>query len=419
MAKISPFRGLRPKPEFAEQVAALPYDVCDVEEARQHQHNPFHFFHITRAEIDLPAGTDPHGAEVYEKAVQNLRRFVESGTLVRDDKPHYYIYELEWNGRAQTGLMCVSAVEDYKNGIIKKHEFTRPEKEKDRINHMIATEAQTGVVFLAYRNVASLDDLIEAWKQQYQPENDFVAEDGVRHKIWVVNDYNKVITITNIFETDVPATYIADGHHRAASAARVAEHFSERFPDAGPEAPFRHFLTCIFPESQLRILDYNRVVRDLNGLSPAQFLQRLEPAFEVSAPRSTALRPTAEKTFGMYLDGHWYELKARPGTYPTDPIGILDVSILQTNLLDAVLGIRDPRTDDRVAFVGGIRGLDALQQKVDSGEMAAAFSCYPVSLGQLFEVADSGKVMPPKSTWFEPKTRDGLITHLIGWPEGV
>lgn len=414
MAKISPFRGLRPKPELAEQVAALPYDVCDVEEARQYQDNPLHFFHITRAEIDLPASVDPHDPSVYEKAAQNLKHFIASGTLVQDEQPYYYIYELEWAGSSQTGLMCVSAIEDYKSGVLKKHEFTRPEKEKDRIDHMIATKAQTGVVFLAYRNVAALDDLIEDWKSQHQPENSFVAEDGVRHRVWVVDDYNKIITITNIFETDVPATYIADGHHRAASAARVAERYESRQPDAGPEAPFRHFLTCIFPESQLRILDYNRVVTDLNGLTPAAFLERLREAFEVSAPGRTPVKPAGEKSFGLYLDGQWYTLKAKDGTYPTDPIGILDVSILQQNILADVLNIQDPRTDNRVAFVGGIRGLEALQQRVDSGEMAAAFSCYPVRLTQLFDVADSGDVMPPKSTWFEPKTRDGLITHLIG-----
>lgn len=413
MAKITPFKGLRPKKELADKVATLPYDVVSVEEARAFKNNPYHFYHVTRSEIDLPAGIDVHSLQVYEKAKENLDALVDDKVMFQDEEPCYYIYQLVMDGRSQTGLVCGSSIDDYNKGIIKKHEFTRPEKELDRINHIKHTRAQTGIVFLAYNDNEDINKIIEDWKASHQPEYDFTAEDGIRHTVWVVNDYPKVSTITQIFDQQVPATYIADGHHRAASAARVAEEMNESGLNITGEESFNYFITCIFPESQLKIMDYNRVVKDLNGMSAAAFLDALKKDFEVSTPVKEAIKPAQPHEFGMYLSGNWYKLTAKPGTFTADPIGVLDVSILQNNILSKLLNINDPRTDKRVDFVGGIRGLGELEKRVNSGDMAAAFSCYPVSLQQLFAIADSGNVMPPKSTWFEPKVRDGLVVHLI------
>lgn len=413
MAKIIPFKGLRPRKDLAPQVATLPYDVCSVAEARQYKDNPYHFYHVTRSEIDLNETVDVHSPEVYERAAENLSEMVEKGILVQDKEPCYYIYRLIMDGREQTGLVCGSSIDDYNNGIIKKHEFTRPEKELDRINHIRTTRAQTGIVFLAYNNVADMDAFIAAWKQEHEPEYDFTAEDGIRHTFWVISDYSKVSTITSIFKEKVPATYIADGHHRAASAARVAQEFRDQELNITGDESFNYFITCIFPADQLQIMDYNRVVKDLDGRSPGEFLEALEPDFALTPVGKEAFRPQQPHEFGLYIEGQWYKMVARSGTFPADPIGVLDVSILQENVLGKILGINDPRTDKRVEFVGGIRGLQELERRVDNGEMAAAFSCYPVSIQQLFEVADSGNVMPPKSTWFEPKTRDGLVVYTI------
>lgn len=413
MAKIIPFKGLRPQKELAAAVATLPYDVCSVEEARQFKDNPHHFYHVTRSEIDLPQGIDVHSPSVYERALENLNAMIKEGILIQDKEPSYYIYRLVMDGREQTGLVCGSSIEDYNNGIIKKHEFTRPEKELDRINHIKTTRAQTGIVFLAYNNVAEMDQLVADWKNDHAPEYDFTSEDGIRHTVWVVSDYSKVSVITEIFDEKVPATYIADGHHRAASAAKVAAEMKEQDLSITGDESFNYFITCIFPANQLAILDYNRVVKDLNGLSNEEFLQKLDAQFTVTAVGGQAFKPAQPHEFGLYLDGMWYKLEAKAGSYPTDPIGVLDVSILQNNVLSAILDIKDPRTDKRVEFVGGIRGLGELEKRVNSGDMKAAFACYPVSIQQLFEVADSGEVMPPKSTWFEPKTRDGLVVYMI------
>ncbi|WP_118972712.1 DUF1015 domain-containing protein [Taibaiella koreensis] len=413
MAKIIPFKGLRPPPSLASQVATLPYDVCSVEEARQFKDNPYHFYHVTRSEIDLSRTVDVHSPEVYERAAENLNDMIEKGILVQDKEPCYYLYQLVMNGRSQTGLVCGSSIDDYNNGIIKKHEYTRPEKELDRINHIKATHAQTGVVFLAYNNVAAMDRFVADWKQEHAPEYDFTAEDGIRHTLWVISDYSKVSIITDLFADDVPATYIADGHHRAASAARVAEEFREQGLRISGDESFNYFITCIFPADQLEILDYNRVVKDLNGMNAGTFLAALGKDFTVSEKGKAPYKPQQPHEFGLYINGTWYLLTAREGSFNTDPIGVLDVSILQQNVLSKLLNINDPRTDKRVEFVGGIRGLAELEKRVDSGEMAAAFACYPVSIRQLFEVADSGNVMPPKSTWFEPKTRDGLVVYMI------
>lgn len=406
MAQIKPFKALRPHIEYASQVASKPYDVLNSEEARKEvQGNLLSFLHVTKPEIDLPLGTDLYSNEVYEKAKNNLQKFIKEKVLFQESKPCYYIYELQWKGRTQTGLVCVSSVEDYFNDIIKKHEFTRPEKEQDRINHMRISRAQTGNVFLACKDIKELDDIFKHWTQNNVADYNFTAEDGVQHTIWVVNAIATIDIITNLFKEKIPYTYIADGHHRAASAAKV----SKELPDS-EEA--KYFLTTIFPANQLAILDYNRVVKDLNGLSEEDFLKKLEDQFTVQKA-TASVQPASLHQFGMYLNNQWYILEAKEGIYKTDPIGILDVTILQENILNKILGIEDPRTDKRIDFVGGIRGLGELEKRVSSGEMKVAFSLHPVTIQQLFDIADSGNVMPPKSTWFEPKLRDGLLTHLI------
>jgi uncharacterized protein (DUF1015 family) len=406
MSNIRPFRALRPHNEYAEQVASRPYDVLNSEEARKEAGgNAISFLHVTKSEIDLPEGIDIHTDEVYQKAKSNLQELIDKKVLFQEEKPCYYIYELQWKGRSQTGLVCVSSVEDYFNDVIKKHEFTRPEKELDRINHMRTIGAQTGNVFLACKDLKELNDLFEHWKQHHNAEYYFTANDGIVHAIWVVDAAATIDAITNLFKEKIPATYIADGHHRAASAAKV----SKELPDS-EEA--QYFLTTIFPANQLAILDYNRVVKDLNGLSDEEFLKKLEEEFTISKS-DKPVQPEILNQFGLYLGGQWYKLTAKPGTYKDDPIGVLDVTILQENVLSKILNIHDPRTDKRLDFVGGIRGLGELEKRVNSGEMKAGFSMHPVTIQQLFDIADTGNVMPPKSTWFEPKLRDGLLTHLI------
>ena len=408
MSKIVPFQALRPDPQYASQVASKPYDVLNSHEAREEAaDNPYSFLHITKSEIDLPLNIDTHSQEVYDKAKENLQSFIEKGILIEENSPCYYIYQLVMNGRSQTGLVCGSSVDDYENGIIKKHELTRPDKEADRIHHMQTIRAQTGNVFLAYNSVSAIDDVIEGWKRDHPAVYDFTAGDGIRHTVWVVVDEGTTKAITALFATEVPFTYIADGHHRAASAAKVRKALG-----AAASAASDYFLTTLFPSDQLQIMDYNRLVHDLNGHSVEGFIDGLQKEFFVGKV-AKAVQPSQLHEFGMYLDDGWYKLVAKEGSYTTDPIGILDVSILQKNILDKQLGIKDPRTDKRVDFVGGIRGLSELERRVNSGEMKAAFSLYPVSIQQLFDIADSGQVMPPKSTWFEPKLRDGLLTHLI------
>lgn len=406
MAIISPFKALRPKPDLAKEVASPPYDVLNSSEARaEAKGKPHSFLHITKSEIDLPENVDVHSQQVYDKAKENLQSFQRAGVLFSEEKPCYYIYQLIMNDKSQTGLVCVSSVEDYEKDIIKKHELTRPDKELDRINHMKTIGAQTGNVFLAYKTDQRLHQMVEDWKASHHPQYDFIADDGIRHIVWVINDDATNDRITKLFEASIPYTYIADGHHRAASAAKVKTVLQTAAAD--------YFLTTLFPSDQLHILDYNRVVKDINGMAENEFLKSLERDFFVGKI-DKALSPSRLHEFGMYLNGNWYKLVAREGSYPTDPIGILDVSILQKNILDRILSIKDVRTDKRIDFVGGIRGLNELEKKVDSGEMKVAFSLHPVTIEQLFAIADSGNIMPPKSTWFEPKLRDGLLTHLIG-----
>ncbi len=409
MTAIRPFKALRPQPQQAKLVASRPYDVLNSAEAKKEaQGNPASFLHITKSEIDLPESVDIHAEPVYEKAKENLAAFIKRDILFREDKECYYVYRLIMNGRPQTGLVAVSSVDDYEQDIIKKHEFTRPEKEQDRINHIKTSGAQTGNVFLAYRNHAGVDAIIEKWTTGRSPVYDFTAEDGIQHTVWIISDSSVVAQVTELFAQEVPCTYIADGHHRAASAAKVRAQLGDK---ATPGSNW--FLTTLFPASQLYIMDYNRVVKDLNGLTPEAFLQALEKDFTVTLKGKEAVKPASLHSFGLYLGGNWYELTSKEGSYTSDPIGVLDVTILSNNVLDPILGIKDQRTDKRIDFVGGIRGSQELERRVDSGDMQLAFSLYPVTIEQLFDIADSGNVMPPKSTWFEPKLRDGLLTHLI------
>lgn len=409
MAIIKPFKALRPQPQFAKQVASRPYDVLNSQEARTEvQGNPYSFLYVTKSEVSLPANIDIHTQQVYDVAKENLQAFMQKGLLFTDDKPCFYIYQLVMNGRSQTGLVAVSSVDDYEKDVIKKHEFTRPEKELDRINHIKTTMAQTGNVFLAYRNNNTIDAIVEDWKNAKNPIYNFVADDDIQHTIWVVNEDAVIEKIEQTFKTEIPVTYIADGHHRAASAAKVRAALGDHKTTAA-----NYFLTTLFPANQLAILDYNRVVKDLNGLSVKDFLQQLAIDFEVEEVGATAVKPAQLHEFGMFLQNKWYRLKAKQGTYTSDPIGVLDVTILSNLVLDKILNIKDQRTDKRIDFVGGIRGLQELEKRVNSGEMKVAFSLYPVTIEQLFDIADSGNVMPPKSTWFEPKLRDGLLTHLI------
>lgn len=408
MAKISPFKALRPAAELAPKVASKPYDVLNSKEAKiAAEGNPYSFLHITKSEIDLSENINIHSGEVYDKAKQNLEAFIQRNVLFKESKPCYYIYELVMNGRSQTGLVCTSSVDDYENDIIKKHEHTRPEKEQDRINHIATTGAQTGNVFLAYRNNSAIDTLIAIWKKDRSPVYNFTADDNVQHTVWVVNDSDTISHITSLFEEEVPYTYIADGHHRAASAAKVRQEMGKKATENA-----NGFLTTLFPANQLYIMDYNRLVKDLNGLSEEDFLEKVKQDFDVKQVGANPVLPTALHQFGMYLGVNWYTLTAKEGTFTNDPIGILDVTILQNNIIDKVLGIADPRTDTRIDFVGGIRGLGELAKRVNEKDMAVAFALYPVSIQQLFDIADTGNVMPPKSTWFEPKLRDGLLTHL-------
>jgi uncharacterized protein (DUF1015 family) len=411
MITIKPFKALRPQAQYAKQVASRPYDVLNSKEAKiEAQGNPNSFLHITKSEIDLPDNTDSHSQQVYEKAKDNLDAFISRNILFKESKPCYYIYQLVMNGKSQTGLVCGSSVDDYEKDLIKKHEFTRPEKELDRISHIKTTGAQTGNVFLAYRNVDDIDNIVKAWKAEKNPVYDLMADDQIQHTIWIINDNEIINKISTIFKTKVPCTYIADGHHRAASAAKVCTALGKNAPaEAGI------FLTTLFPADQLLIMDYNRLVKDLNGLTVEELLAKAEEKFTIEKI-SAALSPAALHQFGLYANKQWYQLTAKENNYTTDPIGILDISILQNNFLDPLLNIKDQRTDERIDFVGGIRGLEELEKRVDSGEMAIAISLHPVSIQQLFDIADSGNVMPPKSTWFEPKLRDGLLTHLISDP---
>ena len=406
MPLIQPFAGLRPVPERAADVIAPPYDVLNSAEARQRAAGrPWSFLHISKAEIDLPEATDPYDASVYARAAVNLQAMVEQGILQRDDQACYYAYRLTMGDHKQTGLVAVASVADYDINRIRKHEFTRPAKEDDRVHQIEALNAQTGPVLLAYKSQAGIDQLIESVTTN-PPEYDLKADDGVGHTLWAVKVPAVIDQLTAGFDR-MEALYIADGHHRSAAASRVAAALH-----AGPDDMSGYFLSVIFPHTQMQILDYNRVVKDLHGLSVNELLEHVAGAFEIREQQA-AVAPSKSGEFGMYLAGRWYRLTIDADRLSQDPVAGLDVSLLANNLLQPVLGISDPRTDPRIDFVGGIRGLGELEKRVDSGEMAVAFSMFPTSMEDLMAVADANQVMPPKSTWFEPKLADGLISHLL------
>ena len=406
MPLIRPFAGLRPVPQRAEDVVAPPYDVLNSAEARERAAGrPWSFLHISKAEIDLPEDTDPYDPAVYAKSAENLKKMRDEGILMRDDKDCYYVYRLIMNGHSQTGLVAVASVADYDTNRVRKHEFTRPAKEDDRVRQIEALNAQTGPVLLAYKSQADMDAILEQ-ATQAEPVVDVTADDGVQHTFWVINDDATIDKLTNGFDA-MEAIYIADGHHRSASASRVAK---TKQGDGNQNSDY--FLSVIYPHNQMKILDYNRVVTDLNGLSRDELLAKISEAFAVSA-EDAAVSPSDPGEFGMYLDGQWYRLKINADLIPNDPVASLDVSLLANNLIEPLLGISDPRTDARIDFVGGIRGLGELEKRVDSGEMAIAFSLFPTSMEALMAVADANEVMPPKSTWFEPKLADGLVSHVL------
>jgi uncharacterized protein (DUF1015 family) len=408
MAAIKPFKALRPQAQLAKQVASKPYDVLSSAEAKKEaQGNPNSFLHITKSEIDLPDNIDVHSKEVYEKAKDNLQAFIKREILFRENKECFYIYRLTMNDHTQTGLIAVSSIDDYENNIIKKHESTRPDKELDRINHIKTTGAQTGNVFMAYRNNEAIDNIVEKWTATKTAVYNFIADDNVSHTLWIVNDDKIIKQITNIFSTEINSTYIADGHHRAASASKVRQQLTDKKTEAAD-----YFLTTLFPANQLQIIDYNRIIKTLHGLTAETFINELKNDFDIEEKSST-YRPERLHSFGLYLEGKWYKLTAKPHTFLNNELGVLDISILQNNILSKHLEIYDQRTDKNIDFVGGIRGLQELENRVNSGEFVMAFSLFPVSIQQLFAIADSNNIMPPKSTWFEPKLRDGLVTHLI------
>lgn len=414
MAVIRPFRGIRPPKNLVEKVVSRPYDVLSSAEARaEAEGNEMSLYHIIRPEIDFPEGTDEHLPEVYEKAAENFRLFQEKGWLVQDDKPCYYVYAQTMNGKTQYGLVVGAWVEDYVNGVIKKHELTRRDKEEDRMKHIRATNANIGPVFLAYPDDAVLDALVAKYTAR-QPEYNFVApDDGFGHTFWVVDNDDDIAAITRQF-AQMPALYIADGHHRSAAAALVGLEKARQNPNHTGDEEYNYFMAVCFPADQLTIIDYNRVVKDLNGLDAAAFLQAVEKNFEVKDMGADEYRPTCLHNFSLYLEGKWYSLTARPGTYDdNDPIGVLDVTISSNLILDEILGIKDLRSDKRIDFVGGIRGLGELKKRVDSGEMKMALALYPVSMKQLMDIADTGNIMPPKTTWFEPKLRSGVVVHKL------
>lgn len=413
MAIIKAFKGFRPVKDKAKEIASRPYDVLSSSEARAAANgNPYSFLHVVKPEIDLPEETDPYDPQVYEKAKSNFQRWVEEGVFFQDREDCFYIYELTMNGRAQTGLVACAAVEDYLNDTIKKHELTRPDKEEDRKKHVRVSMMNAEPVFFAYPAVEFIDAIVQKAKEE-QIEYDFIADDGIRHRLWKIADENVVELLVDEFKK-IPNTYVADGHHRTAAAALVGNDLKNENPNHTGNEEYNYFLAVHFPDNQLQIFDYNRVVKDLNGLSKEDFLNRLKASFIIEKKGGSPFKPSRLHEFGMYLEGEWYALQAKEGTFDDhDPIGVLDVTILSDHILKPVLNIVDLRTDKRIDFVGGIRGLEELKKRVDSGEMNVAFALYPVSMKQLIDIADSGQIMPPKTTWFEPKLRSGLVVHKL------
>ena len=414
MAILKPFKGLRPPTSIAKELASRPYDVLNSDEARiEAAGNEYSLLHIIKPEIDLPKEMDIHSQPVYDKALENFNRFRTKGYLVPDQADYLYIYAQTMNGKRQYGLVGCAAVSDYLNNVIKKHELTRKDKEEDRMKHVRITNANMEPVFFSYPAVPEIDAIVKGVVDNQPAEYDFTSSDNIGHHFWVIRDTEVIKKLVALF-ADIPSTYVADGHHRTAAAALVGNEKKRNNPAHSGLEEYNYFLAVHFPDDQLTIIDYNRVVKDLNGLSVPEFLDKLGASFTISEKGSEVFKPGALHSFGMYLDGKWYSLLSKPGTYnDNDPIGVLDVTILSAHILETILGIHDLRTSDRIDFVGGIRGLGELQKRVDSGEMRVAFALYPVSMHQLIAIADSGNIMPPKTTWFEPKLRSGLIVHLL------
>lgn len=410
---VKPFKGIRPPKALVEQVASRPYDVLNSEEARaEAEGNEKSLYHIIKPEIDFPVGTDEHDERVYAKAAENFQKFQDNGWLVQDKEDKYYVYAQTMNGRTQYGLVVCAAVEDYMTGKIKKHELTRRDKEEDRMKHVRVNNANIEPVFFAFPHQDELDAIVSKVVAG-EPEYDFVAPDGFGHHFWVIDDAATIARITEIF-AEFPAMYIADGHHRSAAAALVGDEKRKQNPNHQGDEEYNYFLAVCFPDNQLNIIDYNRVVKDLNGHSDEEFLKALQANFEVKEMGAEIYKPNALHNFSLYLSGKWYSLTAKEGTYnDNDPIGVLDVTISSNLILDEILGIKDLRSDKRIDFVGGIRGLGELKKRVDSGEMKVALALYPVSMKQLIDIADTGNIMPPKTTWFEPKLRSGLVIHKL------
>ncbi len=414
MAILKPFKGLRPPVELASLVASRPYDVLNSEEARvEAEGNPYTLLHIIKPEIDFPAGTDEHTEPVYQKAAENLDIWRNNGWLVKDAKESLYIYAQTMEGRTQYGIVGCASVDDYLNGVIKKHELTRPDKEEDRMKHVRITNANMEPVFFAFPYVQELDEIVNNIVKTQLPVYDFVANDGFGHHFWLIDEDVTISKIVDLF-AKIPATYVADGHHRTAAAALVGKEKRSQNPNHTGDEEYNYFLAVHFPDNQLKIIDYNRTVKDLNGLTPEELIEKIGIDFDIQKAGSEIYKPDQLHTFSMYLEGDWYKLVTKEGRYnDNDPIGVLDVTILSNLVLDKILGIKDLRTDKRIDFIGGIRGLGELKTRVDSGDMKVAFALYPVSMKQLIDIADSGNIMPPKTTWFEPKLRSGLVVHEL------
>ena len=415
MAILKPFKGIRPPKEIVEQLASRPYDVLNSEEARiEAQGNPYSLLHITKAEIDLSKEIDEHSQKVYDKVVENFTMFKEKKWLVKEEEEKFYIYAQTMDGRTQYGIVGCAHIDDYMNDIIKKHELTRKDKEEDRMIHVRITNANVEPVFFAYPANQRIDTIVETIVKEQTPEYDFISDDGFGHHFWVINDATVNKEIAEIFAKQVPALYVADGHHRTAAAALVGGEKRANNKNHTGKEEYNYFMAVIFPDNQLKIIDYNRVIKDLNGLTKEQLIAMLQETFEVQEMGAAIYTPSKLHEFSMYIDGKWYKLNAKVGTYnDNDPIGVLDVTILSNLVLDKILGIKDLRTDKRIDFVGGIRGLGELKRRVDNGEMKVAFALYPVSMKQLIDIADTGNIMPPKTTWFEPKLRSGLVIHEL------
>lgn len=415
MAILKPFKGLRPPQEIVKQLASRPYDVLNSAEARiEAAGNPYSLLRVTKAEIDLPAGIDEHSQEVYDKVVENFNLFKNNNWLIQDKEEKFYIYAQTMDGRTQYGIVACTHIDDYLNNNIKKHELTRKDKEEDRMIHVRITNANVEPVFFSYPAHPKIDEIVNNIVKNQAPEYDFVADEGFGHTFWVINDPSINDQIVEIFRTEIPYLYVADGHHRTAAAALVGSEKRKANPNHNGKEEYNYFMSVIFPDNQLKIIDYNRVIKDLNGHSKEELISLLEESFEVQLMGAETYTPSQLHEFSMYIDGNWYKMTAKPGTFnDADPIGVLDVTILSNLVLDKILGIKDLRTDKRIDFVGGIRGLGELKRRVDTGEMKVAFALYPVSMKQLIDIADTGNIMPPKTTWFEPKLRSGLVIHEL------